>query len=111
MVSVAAGSRKPPVVITVYVCVGMLQHANLGWNFGPLGKMLVSPAYLRLHHASDVQHRNRGAVLTIWDVLARRARFAAGSAPAGVPAWTAARSRSSRTAHPGGRPGRCWRGS
>ena len=26
-----------PVVITVYVCVGTLQHANLRWTFGPRG--------------------------------------------------------------------------
>ena len=64
-----------PVVITVYVCVGTLQHANLRWNFGPAGRVLVSPAYHRLHHAPDVQHCNLGVVLTIWDVLAGRARF------------------------------------
>jgi sterol desaturase/sphingolipid hydroxylase (fatty acid hydroxylase superfamily) len=64
-----------PVVITVYVCIGTLQHANLRWTFGPLGRVLVSPAYHRLHHAPDVQHVNLGVVLTIWDVLAGRARF------------------------------------
>jgi sterol desaturase/sphingolipid hydroxylase (fatty acid hydroxylase superfamily) len=66
-----------PVVITVYVCIGTLQHANLRWTFGPLGWVLVSPAYHRLHHARDVQHLNLGVVLTIWDVLAGRARFPA----------------------------------
>jgi sterol desaturase/sphingolipid hydroxylase (fatty acid hydroxylase superfamily) len=66
-----------PVVITVYVCIGTLQHANLRWTFGPLGRVLVSPAYHRLHHARDVQHLNLGVVLTIWDVLAGRASFPA----------------------------------
>jgi sterol desaturase/sphingolipid hydroxylase (fatty acid hydroxylase superfamily) len=71
-----------PVVITVYVCIGTLQHANLRWTFGPAGRVLVSPAYHRFHHATDVQHLNLGVVLTIWDVLAGRARFPArGDAP------------------------------
>jgi sterol desaturase/sphingolipid hydroxylase (fatty acid hydroxylase superfamily) len=66
-----------PVVITVYVCVGTLQHANLRWTFGPLGWLVVSPAYHRLHHDRDDQHLNLGVVFTVWDVLARRARFPA----------------------------------
>jgi sterol desaturase/sphingolipid hydroxylase (fatty acid hydroxylase superfamily) len=64
-----------PVLITIYVCVGTLQHANLRWTFGPAGRVLVSPAYHRLHHAPDTQHANLGVVLTIWDVLAGRATF------------------------------------
>jgi sterol desaturase/sphingolipid hydroxylase (fatty acid hydroxylase superfamily) len=64
-----------PVLITIYVCIGTLQHANLRWTFGPLGRMIVSPAYHRLHHAADTQDLNLGVVLTIWDVLAGRARF------------------------------------
>jgi len=64
-----------PVLITSYVCIGTLQHANLRWTFGPAGRVLVSPAYHRLHHAPDTQHVNLGVVLTIWDVLAGRARF------------------------------------
>ena len=64
-----------PVLITAYVCVGTLQHANLRWTFGPLGRVLVSPAYHRLHHATDIQNANLGVVFTVWDVLAGRARF------------------------------------
>ena len=64
-----------PVLITSYVCIGTLQHANLRWTFGPVGRVLVSPAYHRLHHAPDTQQVNLGVVLTIWDVLAGRARF------------------------------------
>jgi sterol desaturase/sphingolipid hydroxylase (fatty acid hydroxylase superfamily) len=71
------------VIITVYVCVGTLQHANLRWTFGPLGRVLVSPAYHRLHHAPDIQRANLGVVLTIWDVLAGRARFPARGAATG----------------------------
>jgi sterol desaturase/sphingolipid hydroxylase (fatty acid hydroxylase superfamily) len=67
-----------PILITAYVCVGTLQHANLLWSFGPLGRVLVSPAYHRLHHATDIQDVNLGVVLTVWDVLSGRARFPAG---------------------------------
>jgi len=66
-----------PVLITIYVCIGTLQHANLRWTFGPAGRVLVSPAYHRLHHAPDTQDVNLGVVLTIWDVLAGLARFPA----------------------------------
>ena len=66
-----------PVLITIYVCLGTLQHANLRWTFGPAGRVLVSPAYHRLHHAPDTQDVNLGVVLTIWDVLAGLARFPA----------------------------------
>ncbi len=64
-----------PVLITIYVCIGTLQHANLRWTFGPLGRVIVSPAYHRLHHATDNQAVNLGVVLTIWDVLTGYARF------------------------------------
>jgi sterol desaturase/sphingolipid hydroxylase (fatty acid hydroxylase superfamily) len=66
-----------PVVITVYVCIGTLQHANLRWTFGPVGRVVVSPAYHRLHHAPVTQDANLGVVFTIWDVLAGRAKFPA----------------------------------
>jgi sterol desaturase/sphingolipid hydroxylase (fatty acid hydroxylase superfamily) len=64
-----------PVLITIYVCIGTLQHANLRWTFGPAGRLIVSPAYHRLHHAADDQRVNLGVVLTIWDILAGYARF------------------------------------
>jgi len=82
---VALMSTRPiaPVLITIYVCIGTLQHANLRWTFGPLGWVLVSPAYHRYHHAPDTQHVNLGVVLTIWDVLAGRARFPARSGGVG----------------------------
>jgi sterol desaturase/sphingolipid hydroxylase (fatty acid hydroxylase superfamily) len=64
-----------PLLITIYVCIGTLQHANVRWTFGPAGRVLVSPAYHRLHHAPDTQAVNLGVVLTIWDALAGYAKF------------------------------------
>ncbi len=72
-----------PVLITVYVCLGTLPHTNVRWSYGPLGRILVSPAYHRLHHAAEgEQDVNLGVVLTVWDVVFGLARFPArGSAP------------------------------
>ncbi len=65
-----------PVLITVYVCLGTLPHTNVRWTYGPLGRVFVSPGYHRLHHAVEGrQDVNLGVVLTVWDVLARKARF------------------------------------
>jgi hypothetical protein len=72
-----------PVLITIYVCIGTLQHANLRWTFGPLGRVIVSPAYHRRHHDRVNQAVNLGVVLTIWDVLARCASFPARGDAAG----------------------------
>jgi sterol desaturase/sphingolipid hydroxylase (fatty acid hydroxylase superfamily) len=63
-----------PVLITVYVCLGTLPHTNVDWSYGPLGWVLVSPAYHRLHHATERQDVNLGVVLTVWDHLAGMAR-------------------------------------
>jgi sterol desaturase/sphingolipid hydroxylase (fatty acid hydroxylase superfamily) len=75
VVLMGAGGMAP-VLVTAYVCLGTLPHANLPWTLGPLGKIVVSPAYHRLHHAVDgPDGTNLGVVLTVWDVLAGRARF------------------------------------
>ena len=83
VVALMPGRPIAPVLITIYVCIGTLQHANLRWTFGPVGRVIVSPAYHRLHHAPDIQDVNLGVVLTIWDVLVGRARFPCRSDSAG----------------------------
>ncbi|HEV3280246.1 MAG TPA: sterol desaturase family protein [Acidimicrobiales bacterium] len=75
-----------PQLVIVYVCLGTIPHANVRWSYGPLGRLVVSPAYHRLHHAADGRSgKNLGVVLTVWDLLAGRARFPDGS---GWPART-----------------------
>jgi sterol desaturase/sphingolipid hydroxylase (fatty acid hydroxylase superfamily) len=65
-----------PALITLYVCLGTLPHANVRWSFGPVGRVVVSPAYHRIHHAIGAPDgANLGIVLTIWDVLSKRAVF------------------------------------
>lgn len=64
-----------PVLITGYLVLGALPHANVRWSFGPLGKILCSPAYHRLHHRLQDQGVNLGIVLSIWDVMSKKAVF------------------------------------
>ena len=52
-----------------------LMYSEIFLRLEPLGRVLVSPAYHRLHHATDIQDANLGVVFTVWDVLAGRARF------------------------------------
>ena len=82
-VVVLMGDRAiAPILITFYVCLGTLTHTNVRWTFGPLGRVVVSPAYHRLHHWADgPAGMNLGIVLTVWDVLARRALFPTPGAP------------------------------
>jgi sterol desaturase/sphingolipid hydroxylase (fatty acid hydroxylase superfamily) len=71
-----------PVLVTSYICLGTLPHANVKWRFGPLGRLVVSPAYHRLHHSPGGSLGiNLAVVLTIWDVAAGRARFPQKGAP------------------------------
>lgn len=83
VIALTADHPMAPMLITVYLCLGTVPHANVPWSFGPLGRFIVSPAYHRLHHAIDgPEDVNLGIVLTIWDVFARRAVFPTRGAPA-----------------------------
>jgi sterol desaturase/sphingolipid hydroxylase (fatty acid hydroxylase superfamily) len=57
-------------------------HANLRWHFGWLGdRLLVSPAYHRMHHAIGFGHEgkyrgcNFATLFPVWDVLCGTADF------------------------------------
>jgi sterol desaturase/sphingolipid hydroxylase (fatty acid hydroxylase superfamily) len=72
-----ASGPVPATALIVYGCLVTLPHANLRWSFGPIGRIIVSPAYHRLHHArtalDDRGAVNFGFVLVCWDRLARLA--------------------------------------
>jgi sterol desaturase/sphingolipid hydroxylase (fatty acid hydroxylase superfamily) len=80
-----ASGAAPAIAIVVYGCLITLPHANLRWRFGPLGRVFVSPAYHRLHHAAtfidDRGTVNFGFVLVCWDQLIRRAVFPTNATP------------------------------
>jgi len=63
-------------VLVVYASVVAFAHSNTRLSFGPLGRILVSPNYHRLHHRLDgPQDVNLGFALTVWDQLFHRAVF------------------------------------
>jgi sterol desaturase/sphingolipid hydroxylase (fatty acid hydroxylase superfamily) len=88
-----AGGGVPGGALIAYSCLVTLPHANLRWSFGPVGRIVVSPAYHRLHHASiPLDERmavNFGFVLVCWDRLAHQALFPAAGPP--IPTGVAGR--------------------
>jgi sterol desaturase/sphingolipid hydroxylase (fatty acid hydroxylase superfamily) len=76
ILAVGANTVTPAVVLTGYACLGALPHANLPWTYGRAGRVLISPAYHRIHHSATGRlDINLGTVFTFWDVLSRRAVF------------------------------------
>lgn len=51
----------------------MFIHSNIMTNLGPLGRVLVSPQYHRVHHSSLPEHfdRNFGDRILLWDFVFR----------------------------------------
>lgn len=58
---------------TVWIQVALdgLAHSGLGWSYGVLDKLVVSPRFHRLHHSTDPAHFNRnfGMTYSFWDRL------------------------------------------
>jgi sterol desaturase/sphingolipid hydroxylase (fatty acid hydroxylase superfamily) len=78
ILAVESNTATPAVVLTVYACLGALPHANVRWTYGWAGRILISPAYHRIHHAATGRlDINLGTVFAIWDTLSRRAVFPA----------------------------------
>jgi sterol desaturase/sphingolipid hydroxylase (fatty acid hydroxylase superfamily) len=80
-VALSANAVVPSTAIIIYLCLATFPHANLRWSFGPVGRVLVSPSYHRIHHAARGRNDlNLGTVLTVWDVLSHRAVFPSSTA-------------------------------
>jgi sterol desaturase/sphingolipid hydroxylase (fatty acid hydroxylase superfamily) len=49
----------------------LVQHTEWNWNYGPLGRVFVSPHFHRLHHSTDpvTQNKNFGMLFSFWDDL------------------------------------------
>lgn len=71
----------------VFGAVAIVNHANLRLDLGPLGRLLVTPGFHRVHHTPHTSEANLGTMLTIWDVLRGTARWSipAADAPLGLP--------------------------
>jgi sterol desaturase/sphingolipid hydroxylase (fatty acid hydroxylase superfamily) len=90
ILAVESNTATPVVVLSVYACLGALPHANVRWTYGKVGRVMISPAYHRIHHSATGRlDINLGTVFAIWDMMSRRAVFprrAAGqaSSPTGL---------------------------
>ena len=85
ILAISANAVTPTVIFTIYACLGALPHANVPWSYGPVGRVLISPAYHRVHHqATGRLDINLGTAFAIWDALSRRAVFPARGAAACV---------------------------
>ena len=54
------------------ITIGHLNHANLGWNYGPLKYILNNPKMHIWHHSKEMPNRygmNFGISLSLWDYL------------------------------------------
>jgi sterol desaturase/sphingolipid hydroxylase (fatty acid hydroxylase superfamily) len=81
VLAVEDNTATPAVVLTVYACLGALPHANVRWTYGPFGRIMISPAYHRIHHSATGRlDINLGTVFAIWDAASRRAVFPARAA-------------------------------
>ena len=59
------------ITVPLTVFLESLAHCDLGWSLGPLGAIVVSPAFHRVHHSAEERHhhRNYGIALSFWDRL------------------------------------------
>jgi sterol desaturase/sphingolipid hydroxylase (fatty acid hydroxylase superfamily) len=50
---------------------GLLLHANLDWDWGPLRTVIASPRFHRWHHTSeaDALDKNFAGLFPVWDIL------------------------------------------
>ncbi len=63
-------------LLIVYGGIVAFAHSNTDLSLGPLGRIVVSPNYHRIHHRLDgAQDVNLAFVFTVWDQLSRRAVF------------------------------------
>ncbi len=74
------GGFEPSSVFVVYyfnIAIGHLNHANIGWDYGPLKYILNNPKMHIWHHSKELpkgRHGvNFGLSLSIWDYIFRTA--------------------------------------
>ncbi len=61
-------------MLVAYGGLVALAHSNLPLSFGPLGRIVVSPNFHRIHHRMEGrQDVNLGFALTIWDQMFKTA--------------------------------------
>ena len=78
VLAIGSNAVTPAAVLTAYACLGALPHANVRWTYGWAGRLMISPAYHRIHHTPTGRlDINLGTVFPFWDMLSGRAVFPA----------------------------------
>ena len=89
ILAISSNATTPTAILTVYACLGALPHANVRWTYGRVGKVVISPAYHRIHHqATGRIDINLGTVFAVWDLMTRRAVYPVPGEPACVTGLT-----------------------
>lgn len=54
-----------------FALYGVLLHANVDWDFGPLRYVIASPRFHRWHHTGEAEGRDKNfaGLLPVWDLL------------------------------------------
>ena len=68
------------IVHLITILIGHINHANLGWDYGPLKYLLNNPKMHIWHHAKDMPDHlpkgiNFGISLSLWDYLFKTAHI------------------------------------
>lgn len=59
------------ITVPLSVLLESIAHVDLPWTFGRLGRVVISPAFHRIHHSTESRHHgsNFGLVFSFWDDL------------------------------------------
>ena len=65
------------IVFYISIAIGHLNHANIGWSYGPLKYIINNPKMHIWHHAKELPYERRygvnfGISLSIWDYLFKK---------------------------------------
>ena len=79
MMVMLIGGFQPEQAFIVYyiaIAIGHLNHANIGWDYGPLKYIFNNPKMHIWHHAYDLPERHKNGAnfaisLSIWDYIFR----------------------------------------
>ncbi len=66
-----------------FTALGVVQHLDLPWSFGPLRWIVPSPRWHHWHHATDPEARDRNFGVPLVDLVFGTAHFPRHRAPAG----------------------------
>lgn len=64
------GTLIATLTMLLFIVWGFLIHANLRWRYGPLERLIATPAFHHWHHTrSELRDRNFASMLPIWDLM------------------------------------------